>query len=255
MPGAPWVGALVQVAGLVLVPLAYLGVAAQVEAGLTGRHGVRLLQPARDLRRALRKGAARRAWPQTRGLVAVVAALAAGALAPIVGSASPFGFHGDLAVFVGLLALYDHSVRGPGSAPRSSALRVATLAIAAIAGAWVGLADLAASPRWSVALVAAAAALLALRAALPDRRDLALALDRGLVRHLDGVVAVALSGVLIAGVQPIVVRLLALLAIAAAVGAITARAARPRPAALALSLGGAALCEGLAVALHVGGAE
>ncbi|WAS94295.1 hypothetical protein [Nannocystis punicea] len=250
---------MLQVAGVLLLPLVYLGVAAQVEAALSGRAGVRLLQPARDLLRALRKGAARSAT-RPRGLLAVLAALGLGALAPVIGPWSPFAFHGDLAVFAGLLALYHHSLRSP-DAPRSSPLQLLTVVAAVLAGSQVGLAELVASPRCFIGLVCAAAALLALRPVVVAERRTD-ALDRGLVRWLDGVVAVALSGLFVALVQPLArggpsaaIHLVAVLALAAAVGGVAARVARPRPAAHALYFGGAALCEGLGVVLHLRGAE
>lgn len=252
--GAPWGVALSQTAGVLLVPLVWLGVAAQVEAGLSGRRGVRLLQPARDLLRALRKGAVR-----PRGLLAVVAALALAALAPSVGPTSPLAFHGDLAVFVGLLALYHHSRRGAG-APSRGALQLLALVAAVLAGTRVGLDELVASPRWTVTLVCAAATLLALRVVAVDRPGDVV--GHGLARYLDGVVAVALSGLFAALLLPsargwpgVSVHLLASLALAAAVGAFAARVARPRPAAHSLYFGGAALCEGLGVVLHLRGGE
>jgi hypothetical protein len=58
-----------------------------------------------------------------------------------------------------------------------------------------------------------------------------------------------------AAIQPLTVRLLALPGLGAVVGAFTARAVRPRPAAHVLRLGAAAPREGLAVALHVRGVE
>lgn len=253
--GAPWGVALSQTAGVLLLPLVWLGVAAQVEAGLSGRRGVRLLQPARDLLRALRKGAAMR----PRGLLALVAALALAALAPVVGPTSPLAFHGDLAVFVGLLALYHHSQRRFGAPPRG-ALQLLALVAAVLAGTQVGLDELAASPRWTVALVCAAATSLALRVVAADRPGDVL--DHGLARYLDGVVAVALSGLFAALVLPsargwpgVSVHLLVSLALAALVGTFAARVARPRPAARSLYFGGAALCEGLGVVLHLRGGE
>ncbi|MCY0988979.1 hypothetical protein OV203_17720 [Nannocystis sp. ILAH1] len=253
--GAPWGLALSQLAGVLLLPLVWLGVAAQVEAGLSGRRGVRLRQPARDLLRALRKSAMMR----PRGLLAVVAALALAALAPIVGPTSPLAFHGDLAVLVGLLALYHHSRRG-AEAPPCNALQLLALVAAVLAGTQVGLDALVASPRWIVATVCAAATSLALRVVAVDRPSDVV--GHGLARYLDGVVAVALSGLFAALLLPpargwpgVSVHLLVSLALAAVAGAFAARVARPRPAAQSLYFGGAALCEGLGVVLHLRGGE
>src|SRR3954452_7227264 len=93
---------------LVLAPL-LLGIVNRTKAFVAGRRGPPLLQPYRDVLKALRRGAVYgevTSWVFRLGPVANLGALAAALLvAPLGGIAAPVSFAGDLIVLVGLLAL------------------------------------------------------------------------------------------------------------------------------------------------------
>jgi formate hydrogenlyase subunit 4 len=93
---------------LVLAPL-LLGVINRTKAFVAGRRGPPLLQPYRDVLKALRRGVVYgevTSWVFRLGPVANLGALAAALLVvPLGGIAAPAGFAGDLIVMVGLLAL------------------------------------------------------------------------------------------------------------------------------------------------------
>jgi formate hydrogenlyase subunit 4 len=93
---------------LVLAPL-LLGVINRTKAFVAGRRGPPLLQPYRDVLKALRRGAVYgevTSWVFRLGPIANLGALAAALLvAPLGGIAAPVSFAGDLIVLVGLLAL------------------------------------------------------------------------------------------------------------------------------------------------------
>lgn len=250
-----------QLVAVVALPLVFLGVVDQVGAALAGRRGPRLLRPARDLRRALRRGG-------RVGLVGLMAATLACLLAPLTGPRAPLGFPGDLAALVGLFALVRRDVAAPGL---HVPLALAALALVVV-GARHSVASLAADPL--AALATAAALLLALRVtaagfaadvapvSLEDTAD-ADAADRPLTRHTAGVAATALAGLLAALAQPTplapawlatALHLTLLVAVAALVGLAEARLAPLRPRAAPLHLGAAALLAALAVLLSTRGA-
>jgi formate hydrogenlyase subunit 4 len=93
---------------LVLAPL-LLGVINRTKAFLAGRRGPPLLQPYRDARKSLRRGAVYgevTSWVFGTGPVINLACLLASVfVVPLGGIAAPFGFAGDLIILVGLLAL------------------------------------------------------------------------------------------------------------------------------------------------------
>ena len=93
---------------LVLAPL-LLGVINRTKAFVAGRRGPPLLQPYRDVLKALRRGAVYgevTSWVFRLGPVANLGSLAAALLVvPLGGIAAPVSFAGDLIVLVGLLAL------------------------------------------------------------------------------------------------------------------------------------------------------
>jgi formate hydrogenlyase subunit 4 len=93
---------------LVLAPL-LLGLINRTKAFVAGRRGPPLLQPYRDVVKAVRRGAVYgevTSWVFRLGAVANLGALAAALLvAPLGGIAAPVSFAGDLIVLVGLLAL------------------------------------------------------------------------------------------------------------------------------------------------------
>ncbi len=93
---------------LVLAPL-LLGIINRTKAVVAGRRGPPLLQPYRDVLKALRRGAVYgevTSWMFRLGPVANLGALAAALLVvPLGGIAAPVSFAGDLIVLIGLLAL------------------------------------------------------------------------------------------------------------------------------------------------------
>src|SRR5579862_954007 len=93
---------------LVLAPL-LPAVINRTKAFIAGRRGPPLLQPYRDVLKALRRGAVYgdvTSWVFRLGPVTNLAALLAALLvAPFGGIAAPMNFTGDLIVFLGLLAL------------------------------------------------------------------------------------------------------------------------------------------------------
>jgi formate hydrogenlyase subunit 4 len=93
---------------LTLAPL-LLGVIARTKALVAGRSGPPLLQPYFDLAKLLRKGAVysrTTTWIFRAGpMVGVVAVAIAVALVPLGRAAAPLAFHGDLILFLYLLAL------------------------------------------------------------------------------------------------------------------------------------------------------
>jgi formate hydrogenlyase subunit 4 len=93
---------------LVLAPL-LLGIINRTKAFVAGRQGPPMLQPYRDVLKALRRGAVYgevTSWVFRLGPVVNLGALAAALLvAPLGGIAAPVSFVGDLIVLVGLLAL------------------------------------------------------------------------------------------------------------------------------------------------------
>jgi formate hydrogenlyase subunit 4 len=93
---------------LALAPL-LLGVVSRTKAFVAGRRGPPLLQPYRDLLKAMRRGAVYgdvTSWVFRLGPVVNLGALMAALLvAPLGGIAAPLSFAGDLIVLVGLLAL------------------------------------------------------------------------------------------------------------------------------------------------------
>ena len=96
------------VCALVLAPLLF-GIVNRTKAFVAGRRGQPLLQPYRDVLKALGRGAVYgdvTSWVFRLGPVANLAALVAALLvAPFGGVAAPLNFQGDLIVLVGLLAL------------------------------------------------------------------------------------------------------------------------------------------------------
>ena len=93
---------------LLLLPFLTMWLIIRVKAFLAGRKGPGPLQPLRDLVRLLKKGAvySRTVTPlfrfaPTGGLAAVIMA---GALVPLDGQQSVFGFNGDFVLFICLLA-------------------------------------------------------------------------------------------------------------------------------------------------------
>ena len=95
------------VCALVLAPL-LPGIVNRTKAFVAGRRGASLLQPYRDIRKCLRRGAVygeATSWAFRLGPVANLAALLAALLVvPLGGIAAPLSFAGDLVVLVGLLA-------------------------------------------------------------------------------------------------------------------------------------------------------
>lgn len=96
------------VCALVLAPL-LPGIVNRVKAFVGGRRGSPLLQPYRDLFKALRRGAVYgdvTSWVFRLGPIANLAALTAALLVvPFGGIAAPLSFAGDLIALIGLLAL------------------------------------------------------------------------------------------------------------------------------------------------------
>jgi formate hydrogenlyase subunit 4 len=94
---------------LLLLPPLLLGVANKTKAWFAGRRGAPLLQPYRDILKLFRKGMAvseTTTWIFRAGpIVALAAALAAGALAPFGRFAAPIAFPGDLVLFAYLFGL------------------------------------------------------------------------------------------------------------------------------------------------------
>lgn len=85
------------------------GIATRTRAFLTGRRGAPVTQLYRDLAKLLRKGEvvspATTAVFAAAPLAGLVTTLAAALLLPLDGRAAPFALAGDMALFVGLLAL------------------------------------------------------------------------------------------------------------------------------------------------------
>jgi formate hydrogenlyase subunit 4 len=102
-------GILTHVALLLVVPPLLLGVIGKTKAALAGRVGPPLLQPYRDLRKLLGKGAVysrTTTWVFRAGpIVGLAGALTAGLLMPLADSTAPLGFAGDVVLFAYLLAL------------------------------------------------------------------------------------------------------------------------------------------------------
>jgi formate hydrogenlyase subunit 4 len=93
---------------LILAPL-LPAVAAKTTAILTGRRGISLLQPYRDLRRLFAKGMVYSivtTWVfRAAPVIWVLTAIGAAALIPLDGREAVLRFQGDLVLFAGLLAL------------------------------------------------------------------------------------------------------------------------------------------------------
>ena len=100
---------LLQLALLMLLPPALLGVVQRVKAVMAGRRGAPLLQPYRDIARLFRKGAVLSTtgtWITALAPSGLFAAtLLAFLLLPIGGERAPLAFAGDLVQFAYLLAL------------------------------------------------------------------------------------------------------------------------------------------------------
>jgi formate hydrogenlyase subunit 4 len=94
---------------LLLVPPLLLGIINKTKAVAAGRRGPPLLQPYRDLRKLLGKGAVvseTTTWVFRAGpIVTLASVVAAGMLLPLVGPAAPLGFTGDVVLFACLLGL------------------------------------------------------------------------------------------------------------------------------------------------------
>jgi formate hydrogenlyase subunit 4 len=97
------------VALLLALPPLLPGLIAKTKAVFAGRRGPPLLQPYRDMAKLLRKGAVyskTSTWIFRAGpIVTLAATISAGLLAPLVGSAAPLGFAGDVVLFAYLLGL------------------------------------------------------------------------------------------------------------------------------------------------------
>ncbi len=97
------------IALLLIVPPLMLGVINRTKSIFAGRVGPPVLQPYFDLFRLLRKGAVysrTTTWIIYVGpMVSLATALCAGMLIPMVSSASPIGFTGDIIMFAYLLGL------------------------------------------------------------------------------------------------------------------------------------------------------
>jgi len=98
-----------QLAVFLFLPPLLLGVIGRVKARVAGREGPPLLQPYRDLRRLIGKGAVysrTTSWIFRAGpVVGVAAVLAAGLLVPLGAPAAAVSFAGDFALLAYLLAL------------------------------------------------------------------------------------------------------------------------------------------------------
>jgi formate hydrogenlyase subunit 4 len=94
---------------LLVVPPLVLGMIQKTKAWFAGRSGPPLVQPYFDLWKLLRKGAVysrTTTWLFRAGpIVSLATALCAGLVLPLAGSSSPFGFSGDVILFVYLLGL------------------------------------------------------------------------------------------------------------------------------------------------------
>ena len=104
-----FIGLVIHLVLLLLLPPLLLGLVVKTKAFVAGRRGPPLLQPYWDLEKLLRKGAV---YSRTTTLlfragpvVALAAVLVAGLIVPMGRSAAPLRFEGDLVLFAYLLGL------------------------------------------------------------------------------------------------------------------------------------------------------